>query len=135
MLIYSKKNLLRCLIYQCSNISCSSFFIVSVTYLYIIEKTYFKYIDTYIGIDINIHIYINICNLHNLQKVKLAKTQYLLTCFTDKLFQGKIIYKFISICELYLQLENLRFFEVLKQLYCGCGYIFTANDKGMYTKL
>ena len=45
-----------------------------------------------------IYIYIHIFHLHDIlrREEKLAETQY-----------GRIIYRFISICELCLQLENL----------------------------
>ena len=41
----------------------------------------------------------------------LAKTQYLPTSFAQRLLQGRRIYRFISICELCLQLENLMLYK------------------------
>ena len=43
--------------------------------------------------------------------VKSAKTQYLLTSFAWRLLQGRRIYRFISICELCLQLKNLQSYK------------------------
>ena len=37
-----------------------------------------------------------------------AKTQYLPTSFDRRPFQGRRIYRFISICELCVQLKNLK---------------------------
>ena len=39
--------------------------------------------------------------------LKSAKTQYLPTSFARRLLQVRRIYRFISICELSLQLKNL----------------------------
>ena len=75
------------------------------------------------------------CNLYDIWGVKLAKAQYLPTSFTQRLPRGRRIYKFISICELCLQLANLTSYNVFKQFYCGCGYAPTASEKGMYIKL
>ena len=58
-----------------------------------------------------IYIYIICYNLYDIWGVKSAKTQYLPTSFTWRLLQGRRIYKFISICELCLQLENLTSFN------------------------
>ena len=57
-----------------------------------------------------IRLEIGLCyiyNLYDIWGVKLAKTQYLPTSFKRRLFQSRRIYRFISICELCLQLENL----------------------------
>ena len=64
------------------------------------------YIRLEIGLSY-IYIYIYIYNLYDIWGVKLAKTQYLPTSFKRRLFQSRRIYRFISICELCLQLENL----------------------------
>ena len=50
------------------------------------------------------YICIYICNILG---ETLAKTQYLPTSFSHRLLQGRKIYRFISIFELFLQLENL----------------------------
>ena len=70
------------------------------------------YIYTYIYIYIHIYtyiyiIYIYIYYLYNRWGIKLAKTKYLPTSFPRWLLQGTRIYRFISICKLCLQLENL----------------------------
>ena len=52
----------------------------------------------------NIYIY---SSLYNILGETLAKTKYLPTSFAQRLLQGRRIYRFISICELCLQLENL----------------------------
>ena len=58
----------------------------------------------------------------------LDKTQSLSTSFAQRLLQGRRIYRFISICELCLQLEN---FMPYKWLFYA---VPTANEKGMYAK-
>ena len=56
----------------------------------------------YIYIYIYIYIY-----LYDIWGVKSAKTQYLPTSFAQRFLQGRRIYRFISICELCVQLKNL----------------------------
>ena len=58
-------------------------------------------------INMFINIYIYIYHLFDIWGVKSAKTQYLPTSFTQRLLQGRRIYRFISICELCVQLKNL----------------------------
>ena len=53
------------------------------------------------------YIYIYIYNLYDIWGVKSAKTQDLPTSFAWRLLQDTEIYRFISICELCLLLENL----------------------------
>ena len=48
-----------------------------------------------------------IYNLYDIWRVKSAKTQYQPTKFAPRLLQGRRIYRFISICELCVQLKNL----------------------------
>ena len=57
------------------------------------------------------YIYIYIYNLYDMWGVKSAKTQYLPTSFARRLHQCRRIYRFISICELCLQLKNLKLYK------------------------
>ena len=54
-----------------------------------------------------IYIYIYIYNLYDIWGVNSATSQYLPTSFVRRILQGTIIYRFISICELCVQLKNL----------------------------
>ena len=69
--------------------------------------------------------------------VKLAKTQYLLTSFTQRLL--KRVEEFTDLLVLVNYVYNLKICrhinDVFKHFCCSCGYVSTANNKGMYTKL
>ena len=54
------------------------------------------------------YIYIYI---HDIWGVKSAKTRYLPISFARRFLQGRRIYRFISICELCLQLKDLTSYE------------------------
>ena len=94
-------------IYNIIHNTCIIQYIYMYIYMYIYIYNIYIYIYMYIYIYISCFIYIYIYNLHNIWGVKLAKTRYLPTSFTRRLLQGRRIYRFISICELCLQLENL----------------------------
>ena len=70
-----------------------------------------RYIHSYI------HIYIYTYNiLYSIWGEILAETQDLPSSFDQRLLQGRKIYRFISICELCLQLENfMRYKWLFKQ--------------------
>ena len=86
----------------CSH-QCSSEGSVNKFRAYIYYIIYYIYILYILYI---IYIY-NIKSVRDLWGVKLAKTEYLPTTFARRLLPGRIICRFISICELCLQLENL----------------------------
>ena len=78
-------------------------------YIYYIYIYYFYIYIIYIHIYILyvIYTYIYLCNLYNIWGLKLAKTQYLPTSLPQGLLQGRIIYRFISIWKLCLQVEKM----------------------------
>ena len=86
-----------------SSVFYNSLYIYICIYIYIYIYT-LVYIFIYIKQIIVVYIY---SSLYNILGEALAKTQYLQTCFTQSLLQGRRIYGFISICELCLQLENV----------------------------
>ena len=73
---------------------------------------FIPYIHSYIYIYIHIYIYTyNI--LYSIWGEILAETQDLPSSFDQRLLQGRKIYRFISICELCLQLENFMLYKWL----------------------
>ena len=91
------------------------------------------YIYTYIYIYMNIYIYIN--NLCNRWGVKLAKRKYRLASPGDFFRVEEFTDLLVFVNDVY----NLKIWrnvnDVFEQFCCGCGYVPTANEKGMYTKI